>query len=246
MFVGTDKTALPFDICIGGNRYHTSSHRPRRRRFGSMFTPVLRVCGYKTSSGRPGWPSRDPLKEKGGFNVYAFVENDAINHDDKLGLMKYSEIQALQQKLDAEYSKKCCWSFCNTLRLTYDVNGYAVGSTVTGRATPHFEGCVKHVYYFWWTCYQAIREGGNQSREQGWEPGASSYSDTEQPNSFSTTTGINWPFDPFNLAMESSAIVIVCIHGQMHAVLIGGSDELDWTWNNNYQQWNDPPGKNIK
>jgi hypothetical protein len=192
------------------------------------------------------WINRDPNNHGLGLNLCAFVGNDAINNKDNLGMMKYSEIQDLQRQLDAKYSKMCCWFFCNTLRLQYDVDGYAVGTTVTGKATTHFDGCIYKTYFFWWTCYQAVREGGNNSRDQGWEPGSGSYSDTENPNIFSTTTGINWPFDPFNIAMESSAIVIVCIHGQMHAVLIQGSDELDWTWNNGYQQWNDPPGKNVK
>lgn len=41
---------------------------------------------YKTASGRSIWPSRDPIAENGGINLYAFVENDSLNSWDWLGL----------------------------------------------------------------------------------------------------------------------------------------------------------------
>jgi len=45
---------------------------------------------YAPQLGR--WPSRDPIEEQGGTNLYAFVGNDSVNFGDKLGLRK----------------KKCC------------------------------------------------------------------------------------------------------------------------------------------
>jgi RHS repeat-associated protein len=39
---------------------------------------------YDPVTGR--WPSRDPIAEKGGLNLYGFVENDGINRWDYLGL----------------------------------------------------------------------------------------------------------------------------------------------------------------
>ena len=38
---------------------------------------------YDPVTGR--WPSRDPMQEYGGLNLYAMVENDAVNLIDKLG-----------------------------------------------------------------------------------------------------------------------------------------------------------------
>ena len=32
------------------------------------------------------WPSRDPIEEEGGLNLYVFVGNDPINHHDSIGL----------------------------------------------------------------------------------------------------------------------------------------------------------------
>jgi RHS repeat-associated protein len=40
---------------------------------------------YKTVSGRSTWPSRDPIEEKGGINLYAFVGNNPIDMWDELG-----------------------------------------------------------------------------------------------------------------------------------------------------------------
>ena len=45
-------------------------------------------------SGIPRWPSRDPIEESGGANLYGFVGNDGIRKWDFLGL--------------ADSSKKCC------------------------------------------------------------------------------------------------------------------------------------------
>jgi len=44
-----------------------------------------RPCSYKTASGRPYWPSRDPIGERGGVNLYGFVKNAAPNRWDFLG-----------------------------------------------------------------------------------------------------------------------------------------------------------------
>jgi len=45
-----------------------------------------RPCSYKTASGRPYWPSRDPIGERGGVNLYGFVRNNGVNKWDILGL----------------------------------------------------------------------------------------------------------------------------------------------------------------
>ncbi len=39
---------------------------------------------YDPTTGR--WPSRDPIEENGGINLYGFVGNDVINKSDHLGL----------------------------------------------------------------------------------------------------------------------------------------------------------------
>jgi uncharacterized protein RhaS with RHS repeats len=39
---------------------------------------------YDPVTGR--WPSRDPIEEEGGLNLYGYVENDSLNYIDSLGL----------------------------------------------------------------------------------------------------------------------------------------------------------------
>ena len=44
---------------------------------------------YNSSTGR--WPSRDPIEEKGGRNLYAFVGNNGVNSTDPLGLLETAQ-----------------------------------------------------------------------------------------------------------------------------------------------------------
>ena len=44
-----------------------------------------RLTSTKPASGRTLWPSRDPIEERGGINLYGFVGNDGINRWDRLG-----------------------------------------------------------------------------------------------------------------------------------------------------------------
>jgi RHS repeat-associated protein len=48
---------------------------------------------YDPLTGR--WPSRDPIEERGGENLYGFVGSDSINHFDHLGLWGPEQHQAL-------------------------------------------------------------------------------------------------------------------------------------------------------
>ncbi|MEI7911438.1 MAG: hypothetical protein WCK77_17535 [Verrucomicrobiota bacterium] len=38
----------------------------------------------KSASGIPYWPSRDPIEEEGGMNLYGFVGNDGVDRVDRL------------------------------------------------------------------------------------------------------------------------------------------------------------------
>jgi RHS repeat-associated protein len=50
---------------------------------------------YDPATGR--WPSRDPIEEEGGINLYGFVGNDGVNRWDRLGLQTGK--QDIEQKL---------------------------------------------------------------------------------------------------------------------------------------------------
>ena len=57
------------------NRRRCPELRRKSRPTPTIFTP-----------GIPQWPSRDPIEEEGGLNLYGFVGNDGIAHVDKFGM----------------------------------------------------------------------------------------------------------------------------------------------------------------
>ncbi len=58
------------------------SGRPRSRSIATG----SKGCGYKTASDLRRWPSRDPIEEKGGVNLYGFVRNQPLDRRDPRGL----------------------------------------------------------------------------------------------------------------------------------------------------------------
>jgi RHS repeat-associated protein len=52
---------------------------------------------YHPKTGR--WPSRDPIGERGGVNLYGFVGNDGVNWWDYLGFLSASECLALLKEI---------------------------------------------------------------------------------------------------------------------------------------------------
>ena len=59
-------------------------------------TMGVRVYGYRDYDPVTGrWPSRDPIEERGGLNLYEFVGNDGVGRWDKLGLAdRYDDLAA--------------------------------------------------------------------------------------------------------------------------------------------------------
>ncbi|MBK1884756.1 RHS repeat-associated core domain-containing protein [Luteolibacter pohnpeiensis] len=70
---------------------------------------------YLTELGR--WPSRDPIGEQGGFNLYAFVRNDSVNQAHYLGLLgaRFAPelINQAMKKCDKLNNRDQCVTFCN-------------------------------------------------------------------------------------------------------------------------------------
>jgi RHS repeat-associated protein len=59
---------------------------------------------YDPMTGR--WPSRDPIVEKGGMNLYGFVENEGINRVDTLGLESFSDAAEKEAKKYARLKER--------------------------------------------------------------------------------------------------------------------------------------------
>jgi RHS repeat-associated protein len=55
---------------------------------GEVTNAPLYYYGYRYYDPVTGrWPSRDPIEEEGGINLYGFVENDGLHKFDSLGMM---------------------------------------------------------------------------------------------------------------------------------------------------------------
>lgn len=69
----------------GGRRVRVRSQNRRPR-------PGVADYGYRYYDPVTGrWPSRDPIEEEGGVNLYGFVGNDGVNEWDLLGLLTKSD-----------------------------------------------------------------------------------------------------------------------------------------------------------
>jgi len=87
---------------------------------------------YDPLTGR--WPSRDPIEERGGVNLYGFVGNNGVNKWDRLGLMEVP----IGWKCTYKYSTSCgcCGddNACGTVDTTGE--GISPGKIENGIATP--------------------------------------------------------------------------------------------------------------
>jgi|GEM_PF-6944951 len=88
---------------------------------------VAKVPATKTASGPSRWPSRDPIEEKGGINLYGMVGNDPINSIDYIGLqqLSYKTIVAPQV---AKYGQLKRWTVQWMLSEASRGGGYIVQS----------------------------------------------------------------------------------------------------------------------
>jgi len=68
----------------------SSKTHPVNRRPSPQPRRKLRPTATKSASGIPYWPSRDPIEEKGGMNLYLFVQNNGLNSADVIGLTSFS------------------------------------------------------------------------------------------------------------------------------------------------------------
>ena len=71
----------------GGNRPLPRPRNPRKGLKSRSLDPGVTDYGYRYYDPVTGrWPSRDPIGERGGVNLYGFIGNDGVNRWDYLGL----------------------------------------------------------------------------------------------------------------------------------------------------------------
>ena len=74
-----------------------SRTRPANRRQPLQLRRKIRPTATKTVSGIPYWPSRDPIEERGGVNLYGFVGNDGLNKVDFFGMVSVTDIPRIMR-----------------------------------------------------------------------------------------------------------------------------------------------------
>jgi integrase/recombinase XerD len=71
---------------VGPCGHNISHDEPEKRTKNADFRPSVTYYGYRWYDPVTGrWPSRDPIEEQGGVNLYGFVGNDGVNYWDYLG-----------------------------------------------------------------------------------------------------------------------------------------------------------------
>ena len=89
------------------NRVWGNFARSNRTRLGNRRQPLEprrknRPTATKPASGIPYWPSRDPIEERGGMNLYGFVANKSLERFDVLGLMAFYSHKCTKCKSNGE------------------------------------------------------------------------------------------------------------------------------------------------
>jgi hypothetical protein len=91
---------------------NSNSTRPANRREPMKLLRKNRPTLTKTASGIPYWPSREPIEEKGGINLYGFVNNDGVNQWDYLGLCVIYGVCELSSSTANFWGGGSCEYFC--------------------------------------------------------------------------------------------------------------------------------------
>ncbi len=87
-----------------------------------FFDEWMEIYNYDPITGR--WPTRDPIGERGGINLYGFVGNDGVGQWDLWGLMKPDEYLAIFLKRFKEPLSKA-----KVKRLRHQLSSGCIGIT---------------------------------------------------------------------------------------------------------------------
>jgi RHS repeat-associated protein len=101
-------------------------------------TTGLYYYGYRFYDPETGrWPSRDPIEEEGGINLYAFVGNDSVNQFDVLGLKLPGTVwmRCLRCKNGSTKGQMTCW-----FEMPDGTVGSSFPANTGGYANPNGEG----------------------------------------------------------------------------------------------------------
>jgi uncharacterized protein RhaS with RHS repeats len=74
------------------------------------------------------WPSRDPIEEEGGLNLYGFVGNDGVNYLDRLGLQSGESGDKEKENCVCCCAERMDVSAPNVLHTNGDFSGHKINS----------------------------------------------------------------------------------------------------------------------
>jgi len=93
-----------------GNPSNSIASRRLRTRASSGKTDSVPEYGYRYYDPLTGrWPSRDPIEERGGVNLYGFVGNDGENRWDNLGNVVYTPYSSRLSEGDVPFHGTQSW-----------------------------------------------------------------------------------------------------------------------------------------
>ena len=105
-------------ICLQSSRVSRRRPRPKTQQSRGL-SPRVAYYGYRYYDPKTGkWPSRDPIEEEGGMNLYGFVGNDGVNKWDVLGEHSADDCEKDKKRCDFDcrflkgWEKPVCLSGC--------------------------------------------------------------------------------------------------------------------------------------
>ena len=142
--------------CVGSDRSVTRNRIGEKRPYGYDFASGVTVYGFRYYDPVTGrWPSRDPVAEQGGHNLYAFVANAPLGYFDPLGLERKCTdhsfsfaynltnlprirmvtpvgpfVARVRGRISVDFSGEKCTECCNG----EEVETYSYSATISGEA----------------------------------------------------------------------------------------------------------------
>jgi RHS repeat-associated protein len=165
------------------------------------------------------WVSRDPIEEKGGYNLFIFVNNNSVVRVDILGQMPttWIDVSFNIRAARIKAAKIPCPCICLNTKDRFVINANILAAdTVSG--VPRWqeqESCgPMNSTFYWWDCYTANEEGGRE--DFGWTSISGNYVKKAAPHFRDWTwLGEYASSDPNTLAIASIVIYEKCVNGYL-------------------------------
>ncbi|MBI2442156.1 MAG: RHS repeat-associated core domain-containing protein [Lentisphaerae bacterium] len=197
---------------------------------------------YHPELGR--WLSRDPIGQKGGMNLYVFVNNSTLGHVDKLGQMTYEEVLDKWKDLHKRVKMKKCDPIATPPPSgNITLSGSANLARVTMNADVTKVGNVISIdSYYWWHCFRAhqdapddrdtqLDDGASGWRKYGWEQGGATATDEHGGQADPGQMDANhWNWNVV-------VIFIGCAQNGCQFAAYKISGDYNWTWDAANSVW---------